>query len=215
MYVARYCWHVSPPNSHCKHMLCLARSQLYRRSMHWRWLLESPTYTCTRDCQRATENSPNTTCTMPPQSQAWKCLQGRCRLSSNPCTARGDLAHHPEDLSQTTVHPTEYQSRPWACLVELILLLPEWNRSLVLRHFNFEKSFVISTLKNKCNNKVSHTNTLYLQACSTGRFLLCVCQSCFSNTPAWISRCFYPLCRFWSFLFLLRWIQPPPCNPPP
>jgi len=29
------------------------------------------------------------------------------RLSINPCTARGDLALHPEDLSQTTVHPTE------------------------------------------------------------------------------------------------------------
>jgi len=29
------------------------------------------------------------------------------RLSSNPCTARGDWALYPEDLSQTTVHPTE------------------------------------------------------------------------------------------------------------
>jgi len=29
------------------------------------------------------------------------------RLSSNPCTARGDWALHPEDLSQTTVHPTQ------------------------------------------------------------------------------------------------------------
>ena len=29
------------------------------------------------------------------------------RLSSNLCTARGDWALHPEDLSQTTVHPTE------------------------------------------------------------------------------------------------------------
>ena len=29
------------------------------------------------------------------------------RLSSNMCTARGDWALHPEDLSQTTVHPTE------------------------------------------------------------------------------------------------------------
>jgi len=36
----------------------------------------------------------------------------QCRLSSNLCTARGDWALHPEDLSQTTVHPTEYQSRP-------------------------------------------------------------------------------------------------------
>jgi len=29
------------------------------------------------------------------------------RLSSNPCTARGNWALHPEDLSQPTVHPTE------------------------------------------------------------------------------------------------------------
>jgi len=38
------------------------------------------------------------------------------RVSSSPCTARGDWALHPEDLSQTTVHPTESQSRPLACL---------------------------------------------------------------------------------------------------
>ena len=35
----------------------------------------------------------------------WMCV--RSRLSSNPCTAWGDWALHPEDLSQTTVHPTE------------------------------------------------------------------------------------------------------------
>ena len=61
------------------------------------------------------------------------------------------------------------------------------------------------------NNKVSHTNIIPLQAFSIGRFLLCVCQSCFSNTPARIRRYFHPLCRFWPFLSLLRW----PCNPPP
>ena len=44
-----------------------------------------------------------------------------------------------------------------------------------------------------CNNKVSRTHILPSQACSTGRFLLCVCQACFSNTPAWIRRCFHPL----------------------
>ena len=38
------------------------------------------------------------------------------RVSSSPCTARGDWALHPEDLSQTTVHPTESQSRPLGCL---------------------------------------------------------------------------------------------------
>ena len=48
-----------------------------------------------------------------------------------------------------------------------------------------------------CNNKVSHTNILPLQAFSTGRFLLCVCQSCFSYTPAWIRRCLHPFCLFW------------------
>ena len=29
------------------------------------------------------------------------------RFSSSPCTARGDWALHPEDLSQTTVYPTQ------------------------------------------------------------------------------------------------------------
>jgi len=66
-----------------------------------------------------------------------------------------------------------------------------------------------------CNSKVSHTNILPLQACSTGRFLLCVCWSCFSNTPAWIRRCLHPFCLFWPFLSLLRWIQGTPCDPPP
>ena len=33
--------------------------------------------------------------------------QHASRLSSNPCTARGDWVLHPEDLSQPTVHPTQ------------------------------------------------------------------------------------------------------------
>ena len=117
------------------------------------------------------------------------------RLSSNPCTAPGDWALHPEDLNQTMVHPTEYQSRPWACLVEL-----KWRK--------------IKSRKQRGNEPGSAVNAT-LHACSTGRFLLCVCQSCFSNTPAWIRRCFYPLCRFWPFLSLLRWTQGAPCNPLP
>ena len=50
-----------------------------------------------------------------------------------------------------------------------------------------------------CNNKVSHTNTLPLQACSTGRFLLCVCQSCFSNDfdglALWDARLYVCVCE--------------------
>ena len=67
----------------------------------------------------------------------------------------------------------------------------------ILFHRFWKESGRVATLRLSwmlCNNKVSHTNMFPLQACSTGRFLLCVCQSCFSNTPAWIRRCLHPWC---------------------